>query len=319
MPAGYEASRNEAKTTIMAALVSVVIPSYNHGKYIAETIDAALAQTYQPLEVVVVDDGSTDNSAEVLASFGDRIRWFAQKNSGVSRARNWGAGESRGEFIAFCDSDDVWVPQKLEKQIARFDDPEVGLVYCGIQRVDGERVPFSDPVVVGMSGHISTRISQLQIVGVPLISSTSIVSRRCFDVVGGFDPALAYSADWDFWRRAAGNFKVDFVPEVLVMYRVHRSSWTRNVKALSDDMQRAFSKMFSDPATPDEVKKRRRQCYGKLYLAISGSYLEAARLGPAIGYGLRAIAQWPPSAAYVLAAPWRRMKRLVGLERSPLH
>ncbi|HEX3110532.1 MAG TPA: glycosyltransferase family A protein, partial [Thermoanaerobaculia bacterium] len=112
--------------------VSVVIPSYNYARYLGEAIDSALGQTLPPLEVIVVDDGSTDDTPAVLAAYGDRIRVLRQKNAGVAVARNSGIAAARGECVAFLDADDVWLPRKLELQIPLFTD-SVGLVHCGVE------------------------------------------------------------------------------------------------------------------------------------------------------------------------------------------
>ncbi|HEY2324319.1 MAG TPA: glycosyltransferase family A protein, partial [Thermoanaerobaculia bacterium] len=112
--------------------VSVVIPSYNYARYLGEAIDSALAQTLPPLEVIVVDDGSTDETSEVLATYADRIRVLRQKNSGVAVARNSGIAAAHGEYVAFLDADDIWLPRKLELQMARFDE-SIGLVHCGVE------------------------------------------------------------------------------------------------------------------------------------------------------------------------------------------
>src|SRR4051812_3217208 len=117
--------------------VSVVIATYNHGRYLREAIDSALAQTHPPLEVIVVDDGSTDDTAEILQTYGGRIRAMRQANAGVAAARNAGLAAASGRYVGFLDSDDVWAPDKLARQLAVFDaQPALGLVHCGLERTD---------------------------------------------------------------------------------------------------------------------------------------------------------------------------------------
>ncbi|MBV6496243.1 MAG: putative glycosyltransferase EpsE [Pyrinomonadaceae bacterium] len=121
----------------MNDLISVIIPNYNYARYLPEAIESVLAQTHKNVEVIVVDDGSTDDSKEVLASFGDRIRTIFQQNQGVSAARNRGVAESNGDFLAFLDADDAFLPSKLEKQLELFRaDEEIGLVHVGMVNVD---------------------------------------------------------------------------------------------------------------------------------------------------------------------------------------
>src|SRR5437773_3781756 len=119
---------------LMNVTVSVVIPTYNYARYLPEAIDSALAQTHAPLEVIVVDDGSTDDTPRVLAVYGDRIRVIRQANRGPGAARNTGIAAARGEYVGFLDADDVWLPRKLELQMARFEaDQGLGLVHCGAE------------------------------------------------------------------------------------------------------------------------------------------------------------------------------------------
>ena len=125
--------------------VSVVIPTYNYGRYICETIDSALAQTYKPLEVIVVDDGSTDDTRERLAAYSDRIRYILQKNSGPAAARNTGIVAAQGEFVALLDSDDLWLPEKVERQVALYlREQDAGIVATQRFAIDetGQRLDY---------------------------------------------------------------------------------------------------------------------------------------------------------------------------------
>src|SRR4051794_28952489 len=117
--------------------VSVIIPTYNYGRFIGEAVKSALEQTLPADEIIVVDDGSADNTEAAVRQFGDPVRYIKQANAGVCVARNRGVAESRGEFIAFLDADDTWEPTKLAKQIARFDeDEDLGMVHCGMLKFD---------------------------------------------------------------------------------------------------------------------------------------------------------------------------------------
>src|SRR5436305_4940478 len=141
--------------------VSVIIPAYNYARYIAEAIDGALAQTHAPLEVIVVDDESTDDTPRVLAGYGDRIRTIRQPNGGAAAARNTGMAAARGEYVAFLDADDVWLPRKLELQLQRFEaDPDLGLVHCAMEVIDreGRTVDF---VLQGREGRVGTEMLRL--------------------------------------------------------------------------------------------------------------------------------------------------------------
>ena len=136
-------------------LVSVIIPNYNYGHFLAQSIDSVLAQTYPNIEIIVVDDGSSDDSAEVLMTYSDKIKWIKQSNQGVSAARNKGTAASKGELIAFLDADDVWLPEKIEKQVRVFHaENEIGLVHCGLVDFDDEGNLLSKQLD-GMEGSIA--------------------------------------------------------------------------------------------------------------------------------------------------------------------
>ncbi len=208
-------------------LVSVVIPVYNRNFIINEALESVFSQSYRPIEVIVVDDGSTDGTLEIVEQWVNdhanrpqfEAKLIRQQHKGGNPARNRGIRESRGEFVAFLDSDDVWFEDKLSKQIPRFQDPEVGAVYCGVQSVDltrGKVLPVSRRRYP--RGWI---LAQLLVHDVTAPTSTFVVRRKVFDVVGMFDEHLEARQDWDMWIRVAAMFKIDAVPEPLVQYRHH--------------------------------------------------------------------------------------------------
>src|SRR5207249_11176371 len=122
---------------MMNKMVSVVIATYNCRRYVGEAVESALAQSYQPIEVIVVDDGSTDGTAEELRPFKDRIRYLVQANQGPAAARNHGIRAARGEYVAFLDADDLWAPSKIEKQVAAMEKSDkIGVVHCGLLRTN---------------------------------------------------------------------------------------------------------------------------------------------------------------------------------------
>lgn len=285
-------------------LVSVIIPNYNYAAYLGQAIDSVLGQSYPSVEVLVVDDGSTDGSEAVLRGYGDRIRWFRQSRQGVSAARNRGIQESRGDLIAFLDADDLWRPEKLTRQVELLRDPQVGMVFCGLQRIDaaGRLLEIS---VEGHGGQVLKDIALLRWPGAPGIGSTALIRKACLDRVGGCDPELSTSADWDLWRRLACHYELAMVPEPLICYRMHEGSMHRNVECFERDMLRAFSRAFLDPAA-SAIHPLRRRCYGNLYLMLSGSYLQAGRWDKSVTYAARSVLAWPPSVAYLAAFPWRR-------------
>lgn len=262
-------------------LVSVIIPNYNYARYLAQAVDSALAQTYPSVEVVVIDDGSRDDSLEVLRGYGERVRWFAQTNAGVAAARNRGIEESRGEYLAFLDSDDVWLPEKLEKQMRRFlSDAELGLVHCGFVEIDAAG-KLGEQHLDGMEGRVAPELLLLQRPVILGGGSAVVVTKSAAREVGGFDLRLPPAEDWEFYYRVARAYKVGFVPEVLMRYRDHGGGGHMNHKRMARSLLLAFEKSFdTDDA---ELLRIRRQCYGKMHSILAGSffrsgqYLDSAR------------------------------------------
>ena len=290
-------------------LVSVVIPNHNYARFLAEAVESVLGQSYPRVELLVVDDGSTDESLEVLRRYGGRLRCISQPRQGVSAARNRGIRESRGELVAFLDSDDSWHQEKLARQVARLDRPAVGMVCCGMEQIDeaGRVLGRSVPT---QRGRLLRDIALLRWTYAPG-GSAALVRRSSLERAGLFDEALSTSADWDLWRRIAAHDEIEICPEPLVRYRVHAGSMHTNLAAFERDMLRAFDKMFADPSAAG-VHRLRRRCYSNLYLMFSGSYVEAGRWGRGLAYAGRSVLAWPPSVGALGSVPLRRLRRRLG-------
>jgi len=177
--------------------VSVVIPAYNAERYIGETLESVLAQTYRDFEVVVVDDGSTDGTREIVRGYGEPVRLVEQPNSGPAAARNRGVREARGEFIAFIDADDLWLPEKLALQVPLFDDEEVGLVSCRVQLVDGSGRPHPTYEREKVSGWAFEKLLEGNFIG----TSTVVARREALEGAGLFPEDLVWT--WSGVRTGA--------------------------------------------------------------------------------------------------------------------
>ncbi len=204
--------------------VSVVIPSYNYGRYLAAAVESVFAQTYPPLEIIVVDDGSDDDTREVASRYGDRIRYVRTDNRGVSAARNTGVELAKGDLVAFLDADDRWLPRKLELQIPLFDtDEKPGMVHTGSRVFDN---PTGDTLCEFQPKPL---LDVHDLIECCAVSVTSVVvPRAIFAEIGGFDTSLVGTEDWDMWLRIAASYKVVGCREVLVEYRSHSRSLSGN-------------------------------------------------------------------------------------------
>jgi glycosyltransferase involved in cell wall biosynthesis len=217
-------------------LVSVVIPAFNARRYVGQAIKSALDQTYPEIEVILVDDGSTDGTAEVPETCDPRVRVIAQPNRGVAMARNAGIEASSGDYVAFLDADDLWLPSKIARQMSiATRSREVGLVFCGysVIRDDLEeryRVPVRRPRrrVRAMATNDAWGI---------LLPSTGLIPRVVFSELGAFDPALSTAADHEFMTRISRRYEVDAVRACLTLYRAHGGQMHRDVRAFDEDAQ----------------------------------------------------------------------------------
>ena len=284
--------------------VSVIIPNYNYGRFLREAIDSALNQTVRPHEVIVVDDGSTDQSGEILESYGAQIITVRQQNQGVGAARNKGAEIATGEFLAFLDADDYWGPEKLEKQLERFkQDPEIGLVHCGFQNVDATGA-YIDETITGDEGSVADRILRMNH---KVYANTILVSRDLFDRLDGYDldKDLHPSEDWDLIYRAARLSLIGFVPEPLLFYRQHGKGGHTNIRRMERAMLIGFGKAFE----AEEVRPIKTECYAKLYSVLAGSYFHAGQYGDFLRTAVSSIWNRPRNIAYFAAFPFRRLRR----------
>lgn len=257
--------------------VSAVIPVFNGADYLESAIRSVLAQTRPVAECIVVDDGSTDATADVAQSFSSEVTYVRQPaRSGVSAARNRGATLARTELVAFLDHDDAWEPPKLERQLPLFADPGVTLAVCALRVVDAAATELEIKRLGPTNGLVP---GMLMFDGTPTLScsSSGIVRRDRFLQMGGFDERLSMSADWDLLLRMLLEGKIAYVDEPLVLYRVHGGNMSRRVELMETDMRRSFAKAFTNPALPAELQERRRQAYGRLYRMLSGSYRDHGR------------------------------------------
>jgi glycosyltransferase involved in cell wall biosynthesis len=278
-------------------LVSVIIPNYNYAGYIGEALESVLAQTYSNVEVIVVDDESPDNSLEVLTHYGDRIKVIAQKNSGVAAARNTGVAACSGEMVAFLDADDVWLPEKLEKQMKKMAaDGEIGLVHCSMTLIDPSGEVCGE-IANGKEGRVASDLLLFESGTVIGAGSTALVRREIFHAIGGFDTRLSTAADWDLSYRIAVDHKIAFVPEPLVLYRTHNSNMHSNIGAMEHDMLLGFAKAFAAGASQD-----RNLCYANLYKTLAGSYFHAGQYSGFARNAVKSVVRRPRNIGYFLGA-----------------
>ncbi|MGA6974624.1 MAG: glycosyltransferase family A protein [Candidatus Binatus sp.] len=203
--------------------VSVIIPAYNAAATIAGTIDSVAGQTLHDFEIICVDDGSTDATLSIIKQYGERVRLLEQANSGPAAARNLGARNSSGEYLAFLDADDVWAPQFLERSVAALDaDPVLSLVYCNCALADSEGVAI-DTALVGSGFDHPPSLQELLTKLWPIMPSAAIARRSAYDACGGYRDALKGASfrfeDVDFWIKMREQGPFGYIAEPLVTWR----------------------------------------------------------------------------------------------------
>jgi glycosyltransferase involved in cell wall biosynthesis len=206
-----------------SALISVIIPNFNYGRFLQTCIDSVLSQTHANIEIILVDDGSTDNSLELAKQYEDKINIIKQQNLGVNAARNRGLLSSKGAFVAFCDSDDFWHRDKLARQLSVFEEKQDSvLVYCGVQDID-ENGNLLSTHAPKFSGPLkSCYISFPSIALIPNAPSVALIRRESVIEAGMWDESLRGNAeDWDFFRRLSLMGEFAYTSEILTTARKH--------------------------------------------------------------------------------------------------
>ena len=277
-----------------SCVISVIIPTYNSDKYISEAIHSVLRQTCTEYEIIVIDDGSTDSTRQIIENNFPQIRYFYIPNQGVSKARNYGIQRARGEFIAFLDADDLWLPEKLGKQLKLFmADQELMLAFTahrvfndnGFKDLNfskNERLMKGDVVKnIFLYSHVTT--------------STVMVRRQVFQEIGYFEENLKAAEDDNLWMRIALKFRIHLLDEVLVHYRWTENSLSRSEYNLLDGVLKNID--LIEKKYPDLRKRlgratiRRKMsniyAYYGYYLFNIGNYAMSRR------YYFRSIALYP--------------------------
>lgn len=262
-------------------LVSTIIPAFNAAPFVGETIESALAQTHRDQEIIVVDDGSTDETVAVVRSFEPRVRLLQQQNGGPAAARNAGVRVSTGDWIAFLDADDIWMPNKLERQLACSGD--CGLVY-------------TDRVNIGAAWHVTPRLSDycalpegdlftVFLTGNPVTLSSLMVRRSVFEAMHGFDESaeLRGVEDWEFLLRCAANGHFfALCPDALVQYRWHENQISNGHERLCNARLNVLQRAFQMPRGQGISRRIRRLAVASMWRTSawyvgSSNRLQAAR------------------------------------------
>jgi glycosyltransferase involved in cell wall biosynthesis len=245
-------------TATRTPLVSVIIPVYNGSRYIVQAVESALRQTFTNLEIIIVDDGSTDRTQQVLQPYFDRIRYIYQENQGVAAARNIACQLAQGEFLAFLDADDYFLPSKLEKQLACFDhDPALDMVQTGWLMVDetgkdiSEMKPWQQAPKLDLESFIIFKCVR---------PSAMMLRRKWWEKLGGFNDNFPLAEDLDFaLRLALKGCKAVWLEEILTCYRQHNSNIMSSGLPLMKNTEILMKEFFNRPDLPESIRQLKNQ------------------------------------------------------------
>ncbi|MEB3293016.1 MAG: glycosyltransferase family 2 protein [Synechococcales bacterium] len=257
-----------------APLISVVIPAYNAETTILETIASVQAQTFSDFEIIVINDGSTDSTLQLLEGLNDdRLRVTSYPNGGLSVARNRGMALARGEFIAFLDADDLWTPDKLELQLKALQaNPKAGVVYSWTHFMDDDgnlyRVNPSDPPLQ-FEGNVFADLLTWNFIA---SGSNPMVRKEAILATGEFKTAAGGAADWDYWLRLALNWDYVVVPQRQILYRLTSGSMSSKIEQMEQCQITVMEDIFE--LAPPELQHLKRKTLSYIYRNSVKFYLE---------------------------------------------
>lgn len=291
--------RLAAPLTPSSPRVSVVIPTYNYGRYLPRAIEGALEQGQDVaggVEVIVVDDGSTDDTEEVMRRFEGRVAYVRQRNQREAAARNNGAARANGEYLAFLDPDDYWLPGKLAADVRRFEGADrPALVYSSAINVNAVGEPIGARGLPTPQGDLFNLLAREN-----FIPMSSVATRAdAFAACGGFntDPDLSGTADWELWMRMAARWSIGYSAQRRTCIRVHASNMTSDPRWMGRSMLAAIRHLENDPAasrrlgTGNGVVRLRAHMYTTVAL---NAYTHGAHRRQTLPWLARALSTWPP-------------------------
>jgi glycosyltransferase involved in cell wall biosynthesis len=303
--------------------VSVVIPTYNYAHFLPQALESALAQSFHDIDVWVIDDASTDDTAEVVRPYlkDPRVRYRRIEHAGLAGARNAGVRMSAAPLVALLDADDIWLPHKLQLQLPMFDGrPDVGVVYARrlLMDPDGEDLPFEQPVL--FRGRVLSEVFLNNFV----CASSAIIRRSVFDRLGLFDDGLPMAEDYELWLRVATQYAFEYVDEPLLRYRTGHTSLSKRDEGGTGYTALMIMRRFLDERGGRTLLPPAlvRQAFAETYVHIGLLRRRRSRLA-ALGCHLQALwhsplcpLAWKSLASLALPQAGRRwLRRALGRPR----
>ncbi|MCF6216336.1 MAG: glycosyltransferase [Emcibacter sp.] len=279
-------------------LVSIIMAAYNAEKTIAETVESLLAQTYPYKEIIITNDGSTDNTPRILDRFSEQhpniIKIIHQKNMGQSIARNASIAATSGAFVAFMDADDIWAENKIERQVQYFSDhPEISMIYTEGMTIDEKGNKLN---AFNCSKEFTGNCFETLFLNNDIIGSSVMVRKAVLDKVGTFTPYLRACENWELWTRISREHQIDFIDEELAYYRQHDSNMSQNIDWMIENRLKAIRHnhaQYKDIVANEGALTN--EAYFRAYRGFGGVYLGQLELKKARRYIALAIKHNPKS------------------------
>lgn len=293
-----------------APLVSVVIPAFNAASTLGQALTSAAGQTVHETEIIVVDDGSTDDTAEVARTFDDpRVRLVPTTNGGAAAARNAGIKQARARYVALLDADDLWLPHKLKTQLNVFGRyPHVHAIQAGAIFVnDSLQVLSRRPCRPSTDALLDT----LRFQNMPNNMSTLVIERSMFDVMGLFDTSLVILEEWDMAIKVARYCNLYSVEEPLSLYRVHPGNRSRDLGIHIEPGFKVLSRLFDDPSLPAHIRQHESEIYARFYTMLAGGAFRNRSWRDCLTWVAKAMRTEPRMIGYMAAMPARKTSRLI--------
>ena len=252
-------------------IISVIIPAYNAERTIKETIQSVLNQSFQDLELLIINDGSQDSTLDVVESIQDpRIRVFCYPNAGSSASRNRGIALAKGEYVSFIDADDLWTADKLEAQYkALQENPQAAVAYSWTDHIDESGQFLRSGPQQSFNGDVYARLLLEDFIG---NGSNPLIRAQAFAEVGNFDESLAHSEDWDLWLRLAARYHFVAVSSPQILYRMRVSSKSFNIKEMEESSLQVIERAVT--ATPETIGHLKQASLGNRYKFLTWKALD---------------------------------------------
>lgn len=299
------------------ATFDIIIPAYNAARYLRTTIESVIAQTYTDWRIILVNDGSTDDTAVIADEFqkklGDRMLVVTQANAGLPAARNAAIRNSSAELLAILDADDIWLPSRLAESVKAFESrPKVGLSYGLITWIDEAGNQLH--TFAGNPGKAEGKIARsIYLRKVDLPCPTMTFRRQCVEEVGFFDETMRSTEDRDMWLRIALRYEVAFIPKVIAYYRMSASSMSGNLERMVSAQRQFIHKHYGAPGCGFVA---RQIALSHVYKQRAEGLMNRHKSGAALLSALQACAMWPLSSSNLRTAASLAMRCLSGGDRT---